>query len=142
VEKDRWKEEGAHALEHAAELGADVQKGLVASTMMNHRFGEREASIRSLQRIYALTDDEATRAEITAKLEVLESSRESDRTQCVIQTVDAQWHRELPFMSREVFMLLGPLHGPASCAGVAAGSRRECALSWDDAVAGACLDLP
>jgi hypothetical protein len=133
-ERDQWRKDGTVALEHAAELGADVDKAIVASTMMNRRFGEKEASIRFLQRAYALADDPATRAEIAGRLEVLNASREEERAEDVVQAIDNRWRREMPFLSRDEFMLLGPLRGPASCAGLASEGQRACAASWDEAV--------
>jgi hypothetical protein len=136
AEKDRWREEGAYALEHAAELGADVDKALVASSMLNRRFGERDAAIRSLRRVYALADDDATRAEISARLEVLQASAEDDRAQGVVQAIDNAWRRDMPFVPRDEYLLLGPLRSPASCAGHGSEGRRDCATSWDDVVSG------
>jgi hypothetical protein len=134
TEKDQWRKEGALALEHAAELGAEVEEAIVASSMLDRRFGEKEASIRFLQRAYALADDDAKRAEISAKLELFKASREEEQAQDVIQMIDSKWRREMPFLSRDEFMLLGPLRGPASCAGPDSERRRECAQSWADAV--------
>jgi hypothetical protein len=135
AEKDQWREEGARALEHAAELGADVGKALVASTMLNRRFGERAEAIRALRRIYALADDEATRAEIAGRLLVLQASEEDERAESVVQFIDNRWRRELPFVSRDEFLLLGPFRNSAACAGQGSAAAR-CALSWDDAVSG------
>jgi tetratricopeptide (TPR) repeat protein len=133
-EKMQWRKDGALALERAAELGAEVDKAIVASSILSHRFGENEASIRFLKRAYALADDEATKAEIAAKLELLNASREEEQAEDVVQAIDNRWRRQIPFVSRDEFLLLGPLRGPASCAGPGSEGRRECAASWDDAV--------
>jgi hypothetical protein len=133
-ERTQWRREGALALERAAELGAQVDKAIVASSILNRKFGEKEASIRFLKRAYALADDEATRAEIAAKLEILQASSEEEEAEDVIRTIDGRWRRQIPFISRDEFLLLGPLRGPASCAGLGSEGKRECAASWDDAV--------
>jgi hypothetical protein len=135
-EKDRWRERGAYAIEHAAELGADVGRALVASTMLNRRFGERAAAIHALRQSYGLTDDEALRAEISARLQVLQANEEDERAQGVVQAIDNAWHRDMPFMSRDEYLLLGPVRNSARCAGQGSDRSRACASSWDDAVGG------
>jgi hypothetical protein len=134
AEREKWREEGAVALVHAGDLGADVDKTLVASTMLSRRFGENDAAIRALSRLYAVADDPAKRAEISARLELLQASRQRDAAQTIIETIENQWRHELPFLTRGEFLLLGPKTDPASCAGLPAWGRRECAESWDDAV--------
>jgi hypothetical protein len=134
AERDKWKEEGAFALAHAAELGADLDRSLVASAMLNRQFGEREASIRFLERAYALSNDEGSRAEISAKLEMLQASREQDQAQDAIRFIERQWHRDLPFLNRGEYLLLGPVVDPAACVGTVAASLPGCASSWDEAL--------
>jgi hypothetical protein len=134
AERDQWRQDGAAALVHATDLGADIQQTLAATTMLSSRFGEKDAAIRALSREYALTDSESIRAEISAKLEKLQASRQRDQAETVIQTIEGEWRRELPFLRRDTFMLLGPLTDTAACAGPASEGRRECAPSWDDAV--------
>jgi hypothetical protein len=134
AEREKWKEEGAFALAHAAELGADVDRSIVASTMLNRRFGERDASIRFLERAYALANDETSRAEISAKLELLQASREQDQAQDAIQSFERQWRRDFPFLSRGEYLLLGPLIDPAVCAGPVSEGARGCPSSWDEAI--------
>jgi hypothetical protein len=135
-EKERWREEGAFALGHAAELGADVDRSiLVASSMLNRRFGERDASIQFLERAYALANDDAARAEIAARLEVLQASRQRDEAQNAIGAVERQWRRDFPFVTRGEYLLLGPVVDEAACAGLVRGGAAECPSSWNDAIA-------
>ncbi len=130
-ERDRWRQEGAVALTHAVELGADVNMTLSATTMLGRRFGERDAAIRALRRAYALTEDDAIRAEISAKLEILQGNQERDRAEEVIQSIEGQWRRDLPFVPRGEYLLLGPIDDTAACAGLPSSTRRPCAKSWD-----------
>jgi hypothetical protein len=133
-EKDRWRREGAVALTRAVELGANIDMTLSATTMLGRRYGERDAAIRALTRAYALTEDDAIRAEISAKLEILQGSQVRDRAEEVIQSIESQWRRDLPFVPRTEYLLLGPIDDPAACAGPHSSTRPECATSWDDAV--------
>jgi tetratricopeptide (TPR) repeat protein len=132
-ERDRWREEGAFALTHAVELGANIDMTLSATTMLGRRYGERDAAIHALTRAYALTEDDAIRAEISAKLEVLQGSQERDQAEEVIQWIESQWRRDLPFMPRGEYLLLGPIDDPATCAGPSSATRAQCATSWDQA---------
>jgi hypothetical protein len=134
TERDRWRQEGAMALTHAVELGADINMTLSATTMLGRRYGERDAAIRALTRAYALTEDDAIRAEIAAKLEILQGSQERDQAEQVIQSIEAQWRRDLPFMPRGEYLLLGPIDDPAACAGPPSATRPQCATSWDEAL--------
>jgi hypothetical protein len=107
---------------------------LSATTMLGRRYGERDAAIRALTRAYALTEDDAIRAEIAAKLEILQGSQERDQAEQVIQSIEAQWRRDLPFMPRGEYLLLGPIDDPAACAGPPSATRPQCATSWDEAL--------
>jgi hypothetical protein len=133
-ERNKWKQEGAVALVHAVDLGADVNLAMAATTMLSSRFGERDAAIRALRQEYALTDNESIRAEIGAKLERLQASRQGDEAAAVVQTIEGIWRRELPFLTRDSFMLIGPITDAAACAGPASADERKCATTWDDAV--------
>jgi hypothetical protein len=72
-EKDQWRRDGAKAIAHAVELGADPDSSLAAATILS-RYGERDAAIRDLERILPLTDDPDTRQQIVLKLELLRES--------------------------------------------------------------------
>lgn len=134
TEREEWRREGAMALLHAGDLGADVDKTLVASTMLSRRFGEKDAAIRALRQQYAMTDSESRRAEISARLEVLQASRQRDEAETVIQAIEGTWRRDFPFLTRGEYLLLGPRTDSAACAGLATEDQRECARSWDEAV--------
>jgi hypothetical protein len=134
-ERDKWREQGAVALMHASDLGADVQQTIAASSMLSRRFGENDAAIRALTRQYAVADDEATRAEVAAKLEVLQANRQRDAAESVIMTIEGQWRRDFAFLTRGEFLLLGPTDNPISCAGLSAEDREGCAKDWERAVA-------
>ncbi len=133
-ERNLWREDGAIALGRAAELGADVDKTLVASSVLSRRFGERELAVQFLERAYALTEDETVRRQIILKLQALHAGQEQDRAQHAVEAVEARWRREMPFVSRGEFLLLGPSTDPLTCAGPSARSRPECAMSWEAAV--------
>jgi tetratricopeptide (TPR) repeat protein len=128
-----WRREGARAMLRAVDLGADSHFGIAASSMMDSRFGERDTAINALERAYAITDDEAKRAEISAKLEAMHASRAADRGRTMIGRVEAAWRREYPFVSKGTFLLLGPVPSATRCVGVASTDDPACAHDWDTA---------
>ena len=134
VDRQAWRHDGAVALTHAVELGASMQSGIAASAILGDRFGEREASIRSLERQYVITDDEAYRLEIAGRLEILQASRASELGRDTIRAVEARWRRDFPFLDRGTYLLLGPTTDPLRCAGRAASLDRACARDWDPAL--------
>jgi hypothetical protein len=129
-EKEAWKKEGALALEHAVELGADMQLGLAASTMLDSRLGERQAAVDFLLRAYATADDEATRAEIAAKLAMYGASARRDWEEEVVETVRARRRSEYPFLKPDLYLLVGPVPNTDRCAGPASALDKECARDW------------
>jgi len=134
VERQAWRHDGAVALNHAVELGADVDRAIAASEMLGDRFGERDAQIRGLERAYVLADDEAYRLEISARLETLEASRASDLGRETIQAVEGRWRRDFPYLDRGMYLLVGPLTDPLRCVGLENAASRACARDWDTAL--------
>ena len=131
AEQDRWRRDGAFAIVHAVDLGADAQRSLSASTILS-RAGESKAAIKQLQRAYALSDDPDTRQQISLKLQRLEASTESED---IITKVEQEWHTQLPFLSRSAALLVGPTRDTAACAGPASNAIAACAGDWSAATA-------
>ena len=134
AERQEWRREGALAMNHAVELGADVQLGIAASAMLDSRFGERRTAIQFLQHAYALAPDDATRQEIAARLEMMQASEMSDRARDLMNAIEARWRAEYPFLDRGTYMLLGPVTDAVACTGPGASTRTECARDWDRAL--------
>jgi hypothetical protein len=135
AERDVWRREGAAAVSHAVELGADPDRAIAAASMMT-RAGQTEAAIHALENAYAFTEHPAMAAEheaIGRKLEALHASRALDAERAARRAIDERWQREMPFLSRDQYLLLGPIVNPARCAGVAASHLPECNREWGEA---------
>jgi hypothetical protein len=134
AESDRWRHDGAEALAQAVLLGADAERALTAATVLSRTGGTQEA-VDYLRRAYAFTEHPSMRAvhdAIGKRLAELQSSQlieEADRTS---QEIDGRWQRELPFLDRDQYLLVGPLMDPARCAGFDAARDPACARDWDD----------
>jgi hypothetical protein len=130
---DQWRKDGALALGHAVELGADADHALAATTILS-KAGERKATIAYLQRAYALTDNPETRRQLRLKLQKLEASNASLATEAAVETVEREWQLRFPFFSRGGTLLLGPHRDPAACAGPRSYGLKECPRDWSSAV--------
>jgi hypothetical protein len=127
AEIEQWRKDGAMAIAHAVELGADADRSLSASTLLS-KAGEQKAAINHLQRAYAMTDDPETRRQITFKLQRLRASEDAE---LAISLVEQEWHARWMFLSRGTTLLLGPGRDPAACAGPASYERKGCASDWN-----------
>lgn len=132
-EKDQWRRDGADAIMHAVELGADADRSLAASAMMK-RWGKNDAAVRHLKMAFALTDDEGTRAQIARELGALEAGETQDLAERTVRAFEAQWRHDVPFAPRGEFSLLGPFVDPIRCAGPSASGTASCAHDWDEAL--------
>jgi hypothetical protein len=126
-----WKKDGALAIEHAVSLGADVDRGIAASSLLRNRMGEEAAAAKFLERAYALTDDETERAEIAARLEVMHDGQAMECGRKTVHAVEALWRATYPFLDRGTYTLVGPRPNAAHCVGAAASLERACARQWD-----------
>jgi len=133
-EQQAWRREGALAIQHAVDLGVDVDRGIAASSLLKNRFGETEAAEKFLERAYALTDDESERAEIVARLEAMHADRSLDCSRRTVEAVESAWRRGYTFLDRGTFTLIAPTPDPAHCVGAAAALEPACARNWDQAL--------
>jgi hypothetical protein len=132
-----WRKEGAEAIERAVELGADPEEAMAATSMLSRAGATREA-IRYLENAYAFTEHPSMREiheAIGKRLEALSSISLRDQTDATERAIDARWARELPVVSRDHYLLLGPVTDPMRCAGPYAAEDASCARSWHAATA-------
>jgi hypothetical protein len=128
----RWRQEGAEAIGHAVELGGDPELALTAASMLS-RSGSTEAGIRYLERAYALTEHPAMASvheAIGRRLAAFEANGLRQAADEAAKAVDERWHAELPFVSREEYLLLGPSVDPLRCAGLEGADDPSCARDW------------
>ena len=130
AEIEHWRRDGAFALAHAVELGADAQRSLAASTILS-KAGERKATIEHLQRAYAMTDDNEVREQFLLKLHALQADAVAEQA---VTFVDRELRAHYPFVPRGTGLLLGPRISPIACAGPASYTRRGCARDWEEAI--------
>ena len=124
-EVDRWRVEGAKALERAVELGDNPDRSLAAASLLSEH-GKRDAAVHALERAYALTDDANTRQIIVERLAALHADDVRDRAQEDVAFIENRWRERWPFVSRADALLLGPGRDPLVCAGQRGAHEPEC----------------
>ncbi len=128
-EIERWRVDGASALSRAVELGEAPERSLSAANLLSAH-GARDAAVRTLERAYALTDDEKTRDIISEKLGALHADDIRERAQLDVGFIDRVWHDHYPFGPRSLALILGPGRSTSGCTGQAPAHDPDCALDW------------
>jgi tetratricopeptide (TPR) repeat protein len=135
ADRDAWRKDGATAIGRAVEHGADAERALTAASILT-RAGETQVAIRYLERAYALTPSTSDVHEsIGRRLATLEVFARRDATDEAARTVHTRWQEELPFVTHDQYLLLGPRVDVLRCSGLAAAEDRACARDWSAAVA-------
>jgi hypothetical protein len=124
---------------HAVELGADADLSLTAASMLS-RAGETQTAIRYLRQAYAFTEHpsmSAVHQAIGERLAMLQARAQLATEDAAVRAIDARWQRELPYVSRDQYLLLGPARDATLCAGLdgyggAGCERPECCREWSD----------
>jgi hypothetical protein len=139
AEKAAWRKDGALAIGQAVELGADADMSLAAASMLS-KAGETQAAIRYLRQAYAFTEHPSMSAvhhAIGERLAMLQARAQLAAEDAAVQAIDARWQRELPYFSRDQYLLLGPARDATRCSGLdgyggAGCERAECCREWSD----------
>jgi len=131
-EWDSWRKDGALAIMRAAELGASIDKTMAAASILG-KSGEQAATVRYLERAYALTDDEETKERIANQLSFYKKSVLEDAQVRAQKRLDSARGRSYPFLNRHAFLLVGPMPDTFGCAGDRGDPN--CSFSWSTLLA-------
>jgi hypothetical protein len=132
ADQNRWRQDGAQAIGHAVELGADAERALTAAAMLS-RYGATQAAIQYLERAYAFTEHpsmSSVHEAIGRKLAALQANGLREEADGAARVIEGRWHDELPFVSRDRYLLLGPTVDAARCAGLSGAADPSCARDW------------
>ncbi|HXX68863.1 MAG TPA: hypothetical protein VEK07_16875 [Polyangiaceae bacterium] len=141
-EADAWRVDGASALGHAVDLGGGAEVALSAATILTRK-GAREQAIAYLRRAYVFTEGVADVHEtIGRRLVALETSAWNDVADAARAVIDARWKREMPFVAREQYILLGPRVAPFGCQGIESADDPSCARDWSAVLSQAQVTRP
>ncbi len=133
-EKSEWKLAGARVLAHACELvgsNENIPYNCISAAGLLSRGGEREANIQFLQRVLAVSDDEAIRDKALEFLEHALGQRSQEELRAREDALRNAWRADLPFVDLTTELVLGPPTDPAACAGIIQPTV-ACATTWAD----------
>jgi hypothetical protein len=130
AESNAWRKEGAEALGHAVELGADADDALTAATLLDEA-GVRLQAIRFLEHAYAITPlDSEIHEALGQRLASLQARAQRDASDARRAAFEARRRREMPYVPPSLYRLLGPRVDPDHCAGVSSAGDPACARDW------------
>jgi tetratricopeptide (TPR) repeat protein len=130
-----WKIEGARLLSRACELASknqNVPYHCISAAALLENVGEREAAIESLTRLLAVTDDPEIEKMALGYLQRKLSERQSDKEKRRRDAFRAAWKGDLPFISKDLMLLIGPRVDTSACAGPTHPGGGACASTWRD----------
>jgi hypothetical protein len=131
--KREYKLQGAKVLSRACELAGDnenVPYHCMTAASLLSAAGEREAAIDAARRMLEVTDDPEIEERELAFLRHKLDEREADRTERRKTLFRTAWKSDLPFVSRNKLLLLGPRVDPGACTGLEHAEKPECAPTW------------
>jgi hypothetical protein len=125
-----WRKQGAEALGHAVEIGADADDALAAAALLDTA-GVRSQAIRFLEHAYAITPpDSEVHETVGQRLASLQASARRDAADAQQAAFEARRRREMPHVPRSLYRLLGPRADPSRCAGPSSPADAACARDW------------
>lgn len=131
--KPEWKRSGGKMLARACELASNnvniPYNCVVAATLLDASF-EREAAIESLRRLLAVTDDPEIENLALRYLGKRIGERQLDQAQKRRLAFQELWQHDLPFVSKDMLLLMGPPVNVARCAGAEHAGEPACATSF------------
>jgi hypothetical protein len=143
-EQRAWRKDGAAAMVHAVELGADANSAIAAASVMGD-VGEKQAVLRFLQRAYGMTQHPSMASiheRIGQKLSELLGQLQEDQAGALMRAIGDRWQHEMPAVTRDDYLLLGPAVDTARCAGLAGADDPACARELPDSPARAETEAP
>lgn len=133
--RNGWRLEGAKILSRACELASNngnVPYHCIAAASLLESAGEREAAIRSLERLLAVTDDPEIERMAAGYLEKKLGDRNKEQDERRRALFRDAWKADLPFVPKNEILVLGPSTDVARCAGPGHSDELACATTWAD----------
>lgn len=134
---DEWRRAGAQVLRHACDIWpySELPASCLGVTSVLSRLGETQATIQSLERLIAVSDDPAVRAEATRRIEALLGEQERERFLRRVGELEARRTLDLPLVNRTAYQLIGPATDPVRCIGLVDPERTpgcQSSFAWDN----------
>ncbi len=133
--KEEWRMKGARTLARACELIGDDENlpfHCITAADIFTRAGEREASIRFLEKVLAISDDEEVRQIALGHLKKVLGEEERDRINQRFERFRERWGSDLQYVRKDTLLIIGPRFDVGKCAGGGRGQGDACVTSWRD----------
>ena len=130
-----WSLAGARVLARACELvghNSNIPYQCISAARILSGRGENDATLRWLQRVIAVVDDEKVRRLALDFLKAKLGEREQMRVAERLLRLERAWKQDLGFLPKDRMWVLDPAFDPWSCAGLQAQDKVNCAASWRD----------
>ena len=131
----QWKTEGARAIQHAVELGADAKHSFGAAGILRF-FGQETAALTSLERQLAIVDDPDQREQLEQAIERARGAAHAAQADAIAADYIPALHEHLRGLGWikgvDRAMALGPFPVAAQCEGEHGLRAVECATTWAD----------
>jgi hypothetical protein len=130
---EEFKRDGARLLSRACELMTDneaIPYHCIAAASIFNRMGQREALIQMLTRTLAVNDDEEIQGRALQALSRWVGEQEQEQYAARRTAFTEDWQRELPHVSKEKALLLGPAYPTFECVGRVGAQDDACTITW------------
>jgi len=124
-----WRVAGARKLARACDLvgnNENLPYHCITAAGLLDRAGDRASMIRFLERVIAVVDDPELQQFALGYLARARTEEERERLTRRKTLLDEAWKADLPAVSRNKALVIGPDFEPAACAGIGA----SCVTSW------------
>jgi hypothetical protein len=131
--KRAYRLEGAKVMARACELANDngnVPYQCITAASIFNDAGEREAAIDAARRVLQVTDDPEIERRELAFLRRKLDEREAEDTERRKALFRTAWTSDLPFVSKNKLLVIGPRVDALACAGIERAEAPECAPTW------------
>lgn len=136
----QWRLDGARVLARACELigtNENLPYQCITAASLFSGAGEQEASERFLERVLAVSDDPEIQGMALAYLEHRLADGARQRVGGRVARLEQRHAKDLPYVNKNRYLVLGPPFDAAKCAGGSYQEREqlregpECATDWD-----------
>jgi tetratricopeptide (TPR) repeat protein len=131
----RWRLDGARALARSCELmgqNDSIPYHCITAARLFDGAGERDAVKNFLQKVLAVSDDENIRSMALSYLGRTLGKEQEEESKARFGELEELKKRDLPFISKNRYLLLTPPFDPVACVGSMKATRIECATSFLD----------
>ncbi len=130
---EAWRLDGARALARSCELvgrNENIPYHCITAAKLFEGAGQLDAVKSFLRKVLAVSDDENIRALALGYLEKVLGEGERQQAQERLEQLEQLKKSDLPFISKNRYLLLPPPFDPLACIGYLGLRRLECATSF------------